>query len=576
MLKVGSVIAGKYRVVDQIGAGGMSVVWQARNDRSNKIYAVKEVRREFLSGNRMAEAGLVAETETLKSLRHDHIVGIDDVIDTDDAKIIVMDFVEGTSLGEPRTEDLRGSETVPLKDGAFPQNDVIRWARQLAAVFGYLHDQKPPIVYRDLKPSNIMLKPNGDLVLVDFGTARRFADGRLQSISGAGGGTVALGTHGYAAPEVVMGDLNTDRADPRSDIYSLGVTLFHLVTGRNPTEPPYGVVPIRQLNPALSSGLEKIISKCTRQNPNDRYRSCAELLYDLEHYQEIDDDFQRGLRRRLTAFVAVAVACLVFLLAGIGLSIASANLRDADYDQIVARALAETDGSPEQVALFQTAIKLKPVESAAWLEFLRHVRSDSDEFSTSDNTAYKDMLALHRADIMQSPQWPDVAYEAGLTYGFFQTGADRDTKAAQAFADVVATGRTDLEYWDRANLFNKVFGYRSEAGQKLSTVDFKDYWQALQEMVADVKRTGAQRDVAGIGALLLPTQVLTGQVDRFLTDGVPPTEITQLLNDVDELTTGLTCDAGSVDIAVQNECSQLRDSLAKARTELARHAGSGG
>ncbi|MDR1768244.1 MAG: serine/threonine protein kinase, partial [Propionibacteriaceae bacterium] len=491
MLDVGSLVDGKYRVLDRIGTGGMSVVWEARNDRSNKMWAIKEVLRQGLIQDRVAEMGLLAEIDTLKGLRHEHIVAISDVIETDESLLILMDYVEGNPLGEPRTEDLQGNDECPLIDGAFAQEDVIRWATQLADVFSYLHAQEPPIVYRDLKPSNIMLKPNGDLVLIDFGTARRWTGGQLESVTGAPQGTVALGTLGYAAPEVVMGNVTVDRADPRADIYSLGVTLFHLVTGRNPSHPPYGLSPIRQFNPTLSGGLEKIIAKCTQPDPDQRYQTCAELLYDLKHLHEVDDDFRAGLRHKIMAF---AVPCLVsVLLVGAGLVSLGmgSDARQADFEQVMADALAQADGSGQQVALLEQAMALQPTNGQPYVEFLKRSRDDADEFSEADNAAWKKIMTDHRAELSRSGDWPQVEYQAGLTYAFFYTGSEgeRIRKAAQAFEAVVASGRSDLPFFHDADLYKQVFQYRKMLLGKIhDDVDPAQYWAALQEMVDSVDK----------------------------------------------------------------------------------------
>ena len=203
----------------------------------------------------------------LKRLSHPNLPSIIDVIEDEETLLIVMDYIEGI-LSKALNEY-----------GAQPQELVVEWAKQLCDVLGYLHTRKPPIIYRDMKPSNIMLKPDGNITLIDFGTAREFKEKNLAD-------TTCLGTVGYAAPEQFGGQGQTDA---RTDIYCLGATLYHLVTGCNPCEPPYEIRLIREINPTLSSGLEKIIHKCTQKNPEERYQSCAELMSCLEHYKEIVD-----------------------------------------------------------------------------------------------------------------------------------------------------------------------------------------------------------------------------------------------------------------------------------------------
>ncbi|MDR1441815.1 MAG: serine/threonine protein kinase [Bifidobacteriaceae bacterium] len=572
MLQVGDVVDGKYRLLEQIGAGGMSVVWHARNDRSNKMWAIKEVRRAGLVNDRVAEMSLLAEIDTLKNLRHDNIVAISDVLETPDSLLILMDYVEGTPLAQARTEKLQGSETIPLAGGAFPQDVVIRWAKQLAGVFAYLHGQTPPIVYRDLKPSNVMLKPNGDVVLIDFGTARRWAGGQLQSVSGAAG-TVALGTYGYAAPEILMGDVNTDRADPRSDIYSLGVTLYHLVTGHNPSQPPYEIYPIRQVNPVLSSGLEKIIAKCTQANPADRYANCAELLYDLQHYREIDEAHRKGLRRRVAAFSLTAALAVILAGGGVVCSSAATSARNADYRQVMNEARSQAGGSAAQIDQFLTAIDLKPDDPSTYLELLQAMRSDTDEFTAADNTIWSDLLATHREILQEHAGWSELAYQVGLTYGFFYLGADGDALAAAGFQDAVDSAQETADFWAQAGLFNQVFGFKARAGQKLGQVDYEEYWEALRRMVEAVDAATAQSDVAAFGALLLPTQVLAGYPDRFINAGVKASELDGLLDLIEEKSSGLICLPGTVDAAVEEDCRSIPEALADARASVGRHSG---
>ena len=290
MLQIGSLVDDKYKVLTKVGQGGMSVVYLAINEKANKQWAIKEVRKDGIKDFEVVKQGLVAETEILKKLNHPNLPSIIDVIDQEDSFIIIMDYIEGNSLNKALEEF-----------GAQPQEHVIHWAKQLCDVLGYLHTRKTPIIYRDMKPANIMLKPDGNVTLIDFGTAREFKEKNLAD-------TTCLGTVGYAAPEQFGG---MGQTDARTDIYCLGATLYHLVTGMNPCEPPYEIKPIREINPTLSGGLERIILKCTQRDPNDRYQSAAELMYALEHYEEFDDIYRKKQKKKLGAFIVTSVLTLV-------------------------------------------------------------------------------------------------------------------------------------------------------------------------------------------------------------------------------------------------------------------------
>lgn len=290
LLPRGTVIGGKYEVLREIGQGGMSVVYLVMDTHLNKNWALKEVRRDLVQDFEVVKQGLVVETNMLKKLSHPFLPRIVDVIETEGVFYVVMDYIEGMTLKQVLDEY-----------GAQPQDKVIEWAIDLCEVLNYLHTRKPEIIYRDMKPGNIMLKPEGGIVLFDFGIAREFKEKNVAD-------TTCLGTIGYAAPEQFGGQGQTTE---RTDIYGLGATLYHLVTGMDPSAPPYEMVPIRQVNPGLSSGLEKIILKCTQRNPDDRYQSCAELMYALEHYNEMDVEYQKNQRNKLVAFLVPLVIGLI-------------------------------------------------------------------------------------------------------------------------------------------------------------------------------------------------------------------------------------------------------------------------
>lgn len=323
MLEVGSLVDGKYRILRVVGKGGMSVVYQAVNEKANKIWAIKEVRKDGVQNYEVVKQNLIVETELLKRFNHPNLPSIIDVIDGDGSFLIVMDYIEGNSLN-------KALET----SGAQSQEDVIEWSKQLCDVLGYLHSRKPPIIYRDMKPANVMLKPDGNISLIDFGTAREFKSSSVED-------TTCLGTQGYAAPEQYGGHGQTDA---RTDIYCLGATMYHLVTGHNPSTPPYEMYPIRQWNPMLSSGLEEIIIKCTQRNPNDRYQSCAELLYALDHYQDLDIENKKIQNFKWNTFIASVILTLAMLVGTFGFSIATSAMTSQTYSQLVKEADEISDG----------------------------------------------------------------------------------------------------------------------------------------------------------------------------------------------------------------------------------------
>lgn len=293
--KVGTILDDKYEILKEIGRGGMSIVYLAFDHRLNKQWAIKEIKNDGSKSTKTLLKGLEREANILKNVDHPVLPRIVDIINSNGVIYVVMDFIEGTNLAE-----------ILKKEGAQKQEDVIEWAKQLASALDYLHSMNPPIIYRDMKPGNVMLKPEGGVKLIDFGTAKEFTQENNAD-------TTALGTRGYAAPEQ-FGDAQGRglyKTDARTDIYNLGATLYHMVTGMNPCEPPYEIKPIRRWNASLSAGLEQIILKCTQPNPTDRYQSCSELLYALDHYTELDESYKSENKLKLALFGICAALSIV-------------------------------------------------------------------------------------------------------------------------------------------------------------------------------------------------------------------------------------------------------------------------
>ena len=168
MARINEVIDGKYEIVREIGRGGMSVVYLAMDKRLSRQWAIKEFRKdEHDAVNKMNLEALLHEANIMKKLDHPTLPRIVDIIEENKSVYIVMDYIEGEPLNK-----------VLAAYGAQPQDADIEWAKQLSEVLDYLHTQKPPVIYRDMKPANIMLKPDGTIRLFDFGIAREYKEGQ--------------------------------------------------------------------------------------------------------------------------------------------------------------------------------------------------------------------------------------------------------------------------------------------------------------------------------------------------------------------------------------------------------------
>lgn len=545
MLEIGSLVDGKYKILNKVGQGGMSIVYLAMNEKANKQWAIKEVRKDGVKDFEVIKQSLVAETDMLKRLNHPNLPSIIDVIEDEERFLIVMDYIQGNSL-EKALEEY----------GAQPQEHVIQWAKQLCDVLGYLHTRIPPIIYRDMKPANIMLKPDGNVTLIDFGTAREFKEKNLAD-------TTCLGTIGYAAPEQFGG---MGQTDARTDIYCLGATLYHLVTGRNPCEPPYEIKPIREINPSLSGGLERIILKCTRSDPQERYQSAAELMYALEHYDEIDDIYRRKQKRKLRAFCGTAL--LAVISAGVSLwgFMSAEQKKSENYDVILRTASDPSD--------YYEAILTDPTRTEAYTELndmlisdfvltkeeaqqLMQLQVGLESKSSGGYSEHYDVLKELERDNPEGYQ--EVCYQIGSSFLFYyDVGVEKDrySNAAKWFEHTVERYPVAGIYCDISNcleLINQYNGAQIRQTEKMYE-EYSTLWQMLLELKENVD------EFDDIDSKLQVWNEINRMVDSNLIPFLEVTseeDMTDLLNDISQAADGIDKSV------IQEDIVSLQSELAK-------------
>ena len=461
MAQTGSVIDNKYEILKQIGKGGMSTVYLAMDKRLNKQWAVKEINKAVNDkNNEVVVQSLLAEANLMKRLDHPSLPRIVDIIDNGRTIYVIMDYIEGESL-----------DKILNTNGPQPQALVVEWAKQLCDVLSYLHNQKPPIIYRDMKPANIMLKPEGNLKLIDFGIAREYKQNNMTD-------TVSLGTRGYAAPEQFGG---MGQTDARTDIYCLGVTLYHLLTGQNPAEPPYELYPIRQWNPSLSSGLEYIVQKCTQLNPDDRYQNCDELMYALEHYDEMDENYRKKEKKKLTGFITVTAFSLVMFIAGIVFMFLSISENNRDYDSKINISTATDYNS--KIEIYKEAINLYPYRTEAYIKMLE-AYSDNNKFSDKESNEFmkyynKSFAEKSSKFDITSEGYATLNFKLGVLYLYlYEIDNDnisfkvRTMKASTFFENVVNNSTDDYENYKLAVSYYTICNfYKNYVSNSMNTTE---------------------------------------------------------------------------------------------------------
>ena len=263
---LGTVVGGKYSVIKLIGRGGFYSAYIVQDIKSNKRWAMKLCDKTNRNYSPAIRKKILQEPHMMMKLNHPAIPKVVDIGENDENIFIVREYIEGVTL-----------ESVVRECGAQSADKVIEWGKEICDMLRYLHNLIPPHIYCDIKPANVILMPDNHLKVVDFGSVRIYDLMKNRD-------TCWWGTIGYAAPEQYGGCQQTDA---RTDIFGLGMTMHHLVTGVAPNQPPYETKPICQINPDLPKGLEYIISKCIQPNPDDRYQNCDELMDDLNNYMNL-------------------------------------------------------------------------------------------------------------------------------------------------------------------------------------------------------------------------------------------------------------------------------------------------
>ena len=275
MLNQGTYLQDRYEILGRIGSGGMSVVYKAKCHTLDRLVAIKVLKEEFASDENFVSK-FKMEAQAAARLSHPNIVNVYDVVDEGNLHYIVMELIEGITL-----------KSYIEKKGFLENKEAIGIAIQVAQGIAAAHEQH--IIHRDIKPQNMIISRDGNVEVADFGIARAVSSQTMNA--------TAVGSVHYISPEQARGGY----CDERSDIYSFGITMYEMVTGRVPFEGDNTVAvalahletpitPPSQLNPVVSSGLEQIILKCTQKKPDRRYSSIGDVITDLRHVM-VDPDY---------------------------------------------------------------------------------------------------------------------------------------------------------------------------------------------------------------------------------------------------------------------------------------------
>lgn len=266
----GQILSGRYKILRLLGTGGVSSVFLAEDQALNTKWAIKRFHTSHLGGDEKssAEEQYSRELKILSKLTHPLLPRIADSFSEGGESFIVLEYVEGETL----------AETMMRLGRPVPEEEVKGWALDICDVLEYLHSQKPPVIYRDLKPQNLILTRGGGIKFIDFGIARILNPARDKD-------TIFMGTPGYSPPE----QFGKGQTDERSDIYSFGATLFHLLTARDPGENPFHFDPVSKYNSEVSPLMEQVVARAVEMEPQNRFATVRQMRQVLTGEKKPED-----------------------------------------------------------------------------------------------------------------------------------------------------------------------------------------------------------------------------------------------------------------------------------------------
>lgn len=522
-----AVFGGKYEVLKQVGRGGMSVVYLAMDKHLNKQWAIKETpkRAKDKNGDIFAQS-LMIEANLMKRLDHPAIPRIVDIVENDEAIYVVMDYIEGESL-----------DKVLNKAGPQPQEIVLDWAKQLADALNYLHSQNPPIIYRDMKPANIMLKPEGTVKLFDFGTAREY-----KGTSSAD--TVVLGTPGYAAPE----QYGKRETDGRTDIYCLGMTMHYLLTGQNPSDQDYEYFPVRHWNPEIHEGIERIIEKCVRPDPEDRFQNCDELLYALENYEYDTVEYRKAQKKKVKLFAAAAGLSALMFIASLGSYITAQAIKKGDYEEYIN--IPTSQSFEEKLVSYSNAINLDPDRLEAY-DKLIEAYEDNGTFDIKEGNTLAALFKMYEGDT-DTEEYVEMCYRIGFMYFNFYKENGNDSfqpkaiKSAPYFTDIhnILAENSELNFNKQKaaeSYYTITSFYKANNGMKLDKAHTKaeltELLDAFEVCIDDLKNYDETVDEYAQAIKLDQFRHIAEQINElrneFKSTGVPEKTVQDMIDKIE-------------------------------------------
>ena len=445
-------IANTYEVIAQIGMGNSGIVYKARHRNLDKFVVLKKIK-----ANAINIADNRAEADVLKNLKHAYLPQVMDFVEDNGDIYTVMEFISGNSFKQY------------LDAGtAFPEKSEIIWMKQVAATLCYLHNQKPPIIHSDLKPGNIMLTNSGNVCLIDFNI----------SFSLGGNGFVNGYTKNYASPEQIRAwKYNQTQPNPslrkkidkRSDIYSMGATFYHIVTGNKPMPDDNGYVQdIREKKPEMNQLFGAVIMKCLEPDLKKRYQRTEDVLYDLQTMAQRSKEYRSLLRKQKIISGVLAGGMILFA----GLALAGYFRIDSEKmaryeDNVAQEEKCIKNGDYDQLdEYYQQAVKLYPGKMDAYLQ---------KALALNRQKEYEDCINFINTNILNSKSVMNDGSEDSVYYllGDCYSQLEDYEQAAEYYNSAIEANPENGNYYRDGAIMEAYCGNTDKAQELMETAKEK-------------------------------------------------------------------------------------------------------
>lgn len=465
MARIGDIIGGRYKILEEIGRGGMSIVYLAMDVELKSNWVLKEIHR---SKNESKYEKALREARLMSEFKCRGIPIIVNILEYEDNQLayIVMEYIPGKSL-----QDILVDRGTP-----FPEDFVIHAGIQVCDILNYLHTKVPPIIHRDIKPANIIyVESDKSFWLLDFGEAKVLSDSNLRDEK-------ATGTPEFMAPESISEKLGgRQMSNQLSDIFSLGASLFYMVTGqissKSTTSNQY--YSILDVDNKVSPTLSKIVSKAMAVIPDARYNDVMELKAALVECTEEVKKKRRAAIKNIRRVSLLLAGSILLTIGGTAFHIVNNVKNNQSYDALITSAQSESGDTEKKVEDAIAAINIKPTQLEPY-DALRTLYESDNEFTVDEEAKFQAVITPYKDDLSAKAGYSDFAYQVGTMYLIYYTESSESyIKAIDWFSAV--TG----DHKDAADVYLRIGQFDRDITKKLRTGDesgeFRTQWDSLNE-----------------------------------------------------------------------------------------------